>query len=519
MEILTASEMRNIDKKAIDQYGIPGIVLMENAGIQTTIAFEKKFSDLFKKRIAVFAGKGNNGGDGAVVARHLYNKGVHVEIFLFTKKEKASPDSKVNMNIAKNMGIPIYEIENYDHLVKFKNKLVHSHVFIDALLGTGIKPPVKGMLEKVIPFLNSLNKFMLSIDIPSGLSSDNGGAEGEIIKANMTVTFCRPKRCHFLYPAVEYTGELEVVDIGIPYKIVSDENVRVHSVEKKDCAFLFEKRQPYSHKGNYGHLLVLGGSVGKGGAAAMASLSALKMGTGLVTLAVPESINKSIETSLLEVMSISLPETKQGSIDSAARDIIIGSLKNKSALLIGPGISTHPKTIKLLLELIPEIDIPLVIDADGLNCLSIHLNILQKIKGPVIITPHPGEMSRLTSKTIQTIQADRIGIAQEFASYYNVYVVLKGAGTIIAFPDGHTFINTTGNPGMATAGTGDVLAGMVAGLTAQGVPPSDASKAAVFLHGLAGDFAAQKKGQIPLIASDIIDAIPLVLKNCNYSAC
>lgn len=546
MEILTAKEMREIDRKAIEDYGIPGTLLMENAGIQTTIALEEKLHNLSQQRVAVFAGKGNNGGDGAVVARHLYNKGVKVEIFLFAKKKDVSPDSMININIAEKMGIPVYEIESYDHLKSFKKQLIHTHIFIDALLGTGIKPPVKGTLKQVISYLNDLNKFILSIDIPSGLSSDHGNVEGEVIRANMTTTFCRPKRCHFLYPAAEYVGELKIVDISIPDKVVRDGNIKVHTVDKEDIRFLFNKRKPDSHKGTYGHLLVLGGSTGKGGAAAMASLSALRIGTGLVTTAVPESVNASIETSPLEIMSIPLPETGQGSIDIAAKNTIIESLKNKSAVLIGPGISTHPKTTELLLKIIPEIKIPLIIDADGLNCLSGHLDVLRKLKGPVVITPHPGEMSRLIKKPVNEIQADRIGIAQKFASDYNVFVILKGAGTIIAFPDRDTFINITGNPGMATAGTGDVLAGMVGGLIAQSgqwpqpngatapnlrtknfakkaqfykfaaqkVSLSDALKVAVFVHGLAGDIAAQKKGQISLIASDLIDEIPEILQSC-----
>jgi len=518
MEILTGKEMREIDRKATKDCGIPGTVLMENAGIQSVLALEEKFHNLNQKKVAVFIGKGNNGGDGAVVARHLHNKGVNSEIFLFSKKETLSPDSKINMNIAQEMGISINEIESYDHLKNFQNKLIHSHIFIDALLGTGIKPPVKGFLQSVIPFLNSLNKFVLSIDIPSGLSSDHGNVEGEVVQANMTVTFCRPKRCHFLYPAANYVGELKVVDISIPDKIVKTENIKVHTIEKKDIQFLLTKRKPSTHKGTYGHLLVVGGSTGMGGAAAMASLSALRMGTGLVTLAVPKSLNASIEINLLEAMSIPLPETDQGTIDFGAKKIILESLKSKSAFLIGPGISTHPRTKDLFFDVIANSLVPMVIDADGLNCLSEDLNIFKILKAPVIITPHPGEMSRITGKPIHVVQSDRIGIAQSFAQNYNVLVALKGAGTVIALPDGNTFINTTGNPGMATAGSGDVLAGMIAGLIAQKVPPAEALKAAVFVHGWLGDNVSQKKGQIPLIARDLIDEIPSILGPKNKTS-
>lgn len=511
MKILTAEEMRELDRKAIEVCGIPGIVLMENAGIQIVMALLEKFYDLSHKRIAVFAGKGNNGGDGAVVARHLCNKGIKVEVFLFAKKESVSSDSKVNMGILEKMGVPIYEIESLDQLKDLISHLKHSHILIDALLGTGIASPVRGTLQTVIPFLNSLNKFILSVDVPSGLSSDCGNVEGEVIRANMTVTFCCPKRCHFLFPAAEYVGDLKIVDISIPDKIINDEKIMLHTIEKEDIRFLFNKREPSSHKGTYGHLLVLGGSGGKGGAAAMASLSALRMGTGLVTMAVPESINASIETNILEVMSIPLPETEMKSIDISAKDIIIESLKNKSAVLIGPGLTTHPNTVELLLAVVPEIEVPMVIDADGLNCISEHLGTLKSLKGPVIITPHPGEMSRLAGKTVKEVQTDRVGIARSFSSNYNVVVVLKGAGTIIAFPDGKTFVNTTGNPGMATAGTGDVLSGIIAGLIAQKIPTSEASRAAVFLHGLAGDMVSQKKGQISLIASDLIEEIPSIL--------
>ena len=515
MEILTAKEMREIDRKAIEDYGIPGPVLMENAGIQTIIALEEKFHNVSQKRVAVFAGKGNNGGDGAVVARHLFNKGVKIEIFLFAKKEDTSPDSKINLNIAQKMGIPIHEIKRFVQLKSFKNQLIHSHIFIDALLGTGITPPVKGVLQSAIPFLNDLKKFTLSIDIPSGLSSDHGNVEGEVVRADMTVTFCRPKRCHLLYPAAEYVGKLKVIDISIPVKIVADENIKVHTIEKEDIRFLFKERKPASHKGTYGHLLIIGGSSGKGGAPAMAALSALRIGTGLVSLAVPQSVNASIEMNPLEVMSIPLPETKKGCVDSAAKETLIESIKGKSALLIGPGIATQQETIELLLTIIPEIKVSLVIDADGLNCLSGHLDVLKSLKSPVIITPHPGEMSRLTGKSVNEIQTDRIGIAQGFASEYEAIVVLKGASTVIAFPDGNTHINTTGNPGMATAGTGDVLAGIAAGLLAQKVSPEDALKAAVYLHGLAGDRVSEQKSQTSLIAGDLIEVIPSILKELN----
>ncbi len=512
MEILTAKEMREIDRKAIEDYGIPGPVLMENAGIQTVIALEEKFQDLSKKRVSVFTGKGNNGGDGAVVARHLFEKKVKVEIFLFAKKDDTSPDAKINLDIARNMGVPIHEIESLDQLKNFKSHLNHSHIFIDALLGTGIKPPVKGVLRSVISFLNDLNKFTLAIDIPSGLNSDHGNVEGEVFKADMTVTFCRPKRCHFLCPAADLVGELKVVDISIPDKIVCNEKIKVHTIDRNNIGFLFQERKQSSHKGTYGHLLVIGGSAGKGGAAAMAGLSALRIGTGLVTLAVPQSVNSSIEMNPIEVMSIPLPETKEGSIDFAAKDKLLESINGKSAVLIGPGISTQQETIDLLIAIIPEIKVPLLIDADGLNCLAEHLYVLQKAKGQVIITPHPGEMARLTRETVKDVQADRTGIAGKFAADYNVIVVLKGVGTIIAIPDGNSFINTTGNPGMATAGTGDVLAGMAAGLLAQKVTPPNASKAAVYLHGLAGDRVSQEKGQVSLIASDLIEVIPSILK-------
>ena len=517
MEVLNAKEMIMIDKKAIQDYGIPGTVLMENAGIQVVKALEEKFNDLAQKRVVIFAGKGNNGGDGAVVARHLHNKGLKVDIFLFAKQDETSRDLKINLNIAKKMGVPIHKIENPDQLKDFNNLLIHSHIIIDALLGTGITPPVKGIFQSVIPLLNDTNTFVLAIDVPSGLSSDHGNVEGEVVKADMTVTFCRPKRCHFLHPAVELVGELKVVDISIPEKIVGDENIRVHTIDREDIDFLLQKRKPDSHKGTYGHLLIIGGSAGKGGAAAMAALSALRMGNGLVSLAVPESINSSIETSPLEIMSIPLPETNEGSIDIAAKDTLLKSLNDKSAVLIGPGISTSSETIELLLSIVPELKIPLVIDADGLNCLAKDLNVFKKVKGRAIITPHPGEMSRLAGKTVKDVQADRIGIALEFASEYDVTVVLKGAGTVIAFPDGNAFINTTGNPGMATAGTGDVLAGMAAGLLAQKVSPEDASKTAVYLHGLAGDLASQEKNQVSLIASDLIEAIPSILKNLSIS--
>lgn len=512
MKVVIAKEMQNIDRKAIEEYGIPGIVLMENAGSGVVSSLLKRFPDINDKKVGVLAGKGNNGGDGLAVARLLTDKGIATVVYLLSKKDMLKGDAKTNLEKAEEMGVKIFEITSLDELETVKDDALKNDIFVDAIFGTGLNSGVKGYYIDVIKFINSSKKFILSIDIPSGLSSDTGEIIGEHINADMTVSLCLPKVGEILYPAAEYAGNLEVVDIGIPESIIDKENIKVNLIEEKDVIGLLPKRKPDSHKGTYGHLVVIAGSRGKGGAAMMACLSALRAGAGLVTAAIPSCINLAFETGIPEVMTLPLPDTEDGTIDVSASDILLKFINGKSAILIGPGITINPSTSALIKKIVKEIKCPVLIDADGLNILADDIGLLKGRHSPVIVTPHPGEMARLLNTTSKKVQGDRIGAGRRLATEYGIYVILKGARTIIATPDGDVYINPTGNPGMATAGTGDVLSGIIAGFLCQGLSAKDASILGVYLHGLAGDIAAANLSQTALIASDLIRALPETIK-------
>ncbi|MBI3813767.1 MAG: NAD(P)H-hydrate dehydratase [Nitrospinae bacterium] len=522
MKIVTAKEMQSIDKKAIENYGISGIVLMENAAMGVVSSILKRFPDIKNKRVGIFSGKGNNGGDGLAVARHLNNKGVETTVYLLSKKEMLKGDARTNLNIADNartnlniadkMGIRIFEIASLNELEAIKDDALKNDIFIDAIFGTGLTSGVKGYYTNIIKFINSSGKFILSIDIPSGLSSDTGEIIGGHIKADLTVSLCLPKIGEILYPAAEYIGDLDIADIGIPKTIIDEEGIKVNLIENADVAGILPKRRPDTHKGTYGHLIVVAGSKGKGGAAAMASISALRAGAGLVTLALPECLNTSFETRIPEVMTLPLPDTKDGTIDKSASKILLKFLEGKSAVLIGPGITTNPSTSSFVKKIIKEIGCPLLIDADGLNIVADEIEILKKRASPVIVTPHPGEMARMLNTTSKEIQANRIESGRKLAVKYRLYVILKGARTVIAAPDGDVYINPTGNPGMATAGTGDVLSGIIAGFLCQGLSAKDSSILGVYLHGMAGDIAADKLSQTALIAGDLLKYFPEAVK-------
>jgi NAD(P)H-hydrate epimerase len=512
MKIVTAKEMQEIDRTAIDDYGIPGIVLMENAAKGVVASLFKKFPDIKDKKIGILAGKGNNGGDGLAVARLLTDKDISVTVYLLVKKEFLRGDAKTNLEKAEEIGIKIFEITSPNELKAVKDDILKNDAFIDAIFGTGLTSGVKGYYVDVIKFINSSNKFILSIDIPSGLSSDTGEIIGEHIKADMTVALCLPKIGEILYPAAEYTGELEVVDIGIPELIINNKEIKINLIEEKDAAKMLPKRRPDTHKGTYGHLTVIAGSRGKGGAAALSSISALRAGAGLVTLALPECLNVSFEVGIPEVMTLPLPDTREGTIDKSSYKILLKFLDGKSAVLIGPGITTNPSTSSLIKNIIKEVSCPLLIDADGINIIADNMDLLKDKSSPIAVTPHPGEMARMLNSTSKEIQGNRIESSRKLSVEYGIYVILKGARTIVTTPEGDVYINPTGNPGMATAGTGDVLSGIIAGFISQGLSVRDSSILGVYLHGLAGDIAAGELSQTALIASDLLKTFPEAIK-------
>jgi len=513
MLLVTATQIQDMDKQAIESFGIPGLVLMENAGRGAVDFLLKKFKDIKTKKIAVIAGRGNNGGDGFVIARYLMERGMVVNTFLLSSKKKVTGDAKINMELAQKLcdrshTCSIIEIPDADMFKKLKNRIRHHDLFIDAILGTGLNSDVRGFFKDAIELINSSQRPVFSVDIPSGLHSDTGQPLGIAVKADATVTFAFAKTGQVLYPGNKYTGDLKIIDIGIPNFIAQEKNIKLSLVEKNEIAAYFKPRHFQSHKGSYGHLLVIAGSTGKTGAASLCANAAMRSGTGLVTLGVAKSLNKRIEPQIIEPMTHPLPEKEKGFLSDNCFGEIQTLLKGKQALAIGPGLGTRKGTKKLVHKLVEKSNVPLIIDADAINCIAENTNILKKKKASAILTPHPGEMARLCDLTTADIQADRIGIASQFAKTNDVILVLKGAQTIISLPDGRSFICPTGNPGMASGGMGDILTGMIAGFCAQGFSPEKASLAGVYIHGLCADILSKDIGAFGFVATDMIQMIP-----------
>jgi len=511
MKLVTSEEMRRIDRKAIEEIGIPSIVLMENAGLKIADAIEKKYGPLKGKYVYIFAGSGNNGGDGMVVARHLFNQKVKAKIFLLAEKKNIKGDAATNLAITEKMGIPMREITSPAFMESLEKELAKADIVIDALLGTGAKGAPRGLMKKVIDLINKHSKNTVAVDIPTGVGADRGEVRGEAIKAEYTVSLAYPKRGLYLYPGMDYAGEIEIADIGIPTGLEEDkinsELLTLAGISKK----LFF-RKPSSHKGSFGHLLVIAGSPGMTGAASLTALSALRVGAGLVTLGIPEDLNPILETKLTEVMTLPLPQSKDKTLCREGFEKIKDFSQKCKAMAIGPGISSTKQTKELISTIIDQLDIPLVIDADGINVLAGELSLLKKYKASLIITPHPGEMGRLVGASVEEIQKDRIRSAVALAKKIGAIVVLKGARTVIASKEGNSWVNLTGNPGMATGGSGDILTGIIGGLLTQKLSSLEAAKTGVYLHGYAADLAAQKKGEISLIASDTLETIPEAIR-------
>ena len=508
MYLVTASEIQKMDKLTIESFGIPGRILMENAGRGATEIFFEKFGDVTAKRVAVAAGRGNNGGDGFVIARYLAWKQVKVTVYLLSKKTVIKGDAAANLKLLDSLNIPVIEIDDKKAFAKHRTSMAHQEIWVDAILGTGLRSQVKGYFRQIIEFINSLNKPVFAVDIPSGLNADTGQPCGACISAQATATFAFAKTGHILFPGADYTGSLEIVNIGIPHHIA--EQVKpVHQLLTRGLVRnYFKPRSPDAHKGSTGHLLLLAGSPGKTGAAAMAAMSAMRAGAGLVTIGLPRGINPVLEVLILEAMTFPLPETNEGMLDEASFDQIMQLISGKRCFAIGPGLGNALETKRLVRRIIQESTVPLVIDADGINSLEGHTEILHNLKAPVVLTPHPGEMARLVNSTAGDIQKDRTGFARDFAEKFNTHLILKGAKTVIAHPDGSVFINSTGNSGMASGGMGDVLTGIIAGLITQGYSSEAAAHAGVFLHGAAADSLSEKTGPFGFLASDVISAIP-----------
>lgn len=520
MKLLKATEMQLLDKISIEKIGIPGIVLMENAGKAVADFISGNWGSSHK--VYLFCGPGNNGGDGLVVARHLFNRGYQVQVFLGIKKDKLKGDAAINFKIAINMGIDVKELLSSSQISTLRELTREKGVIlVDALLGTGAKGSPRGILKEMIELINGWEAVKIAVDLPTGVDADTGEVPGEAVKADFTLTFAYPKRGIYLYPGMDYAGEIKVVDIGIPANILEKEKICISANLLSSTAFnpgLFY-RKPSSHKGEFGHLLVLAGAPGLTGAAALTCLSALRVGTGLVTLGIPQSLNHILEVKLTEAMTLPLPETEEHTLSPQALEKIIQFSKKCDAIVLGPGLSLNFQTGDLVKNLLRTLTIPLVLDADGINALRGEIEFISNYSGSLIVTPHPGEMARLTGTSVAEIQQDRIKAALELARRTGKIIVLKGAGTIIAEPEGECWVNTTGNPGMASGGTGDVLAGIIGGFLAQGMDTLTAVKLGVYLHGLAGDKAAEKKGEISLLAQDMIKNLAFAIRSLTNGCC
>lgn len=512
MKVVTASQMRQIDRDTIEGIGIPGIVLMETAGTEIVRVIKQFYPSA--ETIGIFIGKGNNGGDGLVIARQLAHYGHDVFIFLVTSAESLSAEAHINLNIAKKLGLHIEEILTEEELKEANPRYASCDLLVDAIFGTGLKGTVRKPVASIINTINELPIPVLSVDLPSGLDANTGQVLGTCIKADKTITIGLPKRGLLLHPGAELTSELDIVDIGFPQQVIDAQHITVNMATAALAAEWIPYRHPASHKGSHGRVLVVAGSLGMSGAAALTSEAALRVGAGLVTLAIPESLNSIMEVKLSEVMTLPLPETEVGSLNlSAVAPILDYVEKTGSILVVGPGLSQHPETVTCVKQLISEVQknehtCRMVIDADGLNALAQHRDSISKLGSGSVVTPHPGEMSRLTGHTIQTLESDRIRAAEEFVKEYKLTLVFKGAPTITAYPNGDIWINSTGNHGMATAGMGDVLTGVIAGLMAQNLKSETAATLGVYIHGFAGDIAAQKIGTHGLIAGDVLQSIP-----------
>jgi NAD(P)H-hydrate epimerase len=512
MKILTAREMKEIDRTAIEDIGIPGVVLMENAGLRIVRALKGRVPKPEDESVVIVAGKGNNGGDGFVVARHLFNSGVRPEVLLLTAKEEVRGDAAVNLAVVLKLGIPMTEIRTPAEWKKARVKVSRATVIVDALFGTGLIKPLDGLFALAVGDINASAAFKVAVDIPSGLSSDTFELIGPCVKADLTVALAAPKIAHIFAPAAGCVGELVVAPIGIPPFLFESSELKIELVEGKAVLPFFTKRQKDTHKGSYGHVLVVAGSVGKTGAAALAAKAALRMGAGLVTVATAESALPVVARSMAELMTEPLAETAEKTIAKEALPRALVLLKGKNAVLLGPGLSTHPSTAEFVLGLLLKIKIPCVIDADGLNIVAADPDLLRRLSAPAVLTPHPGEFARLAGRTAAEVLKYRLELVPEFAAKYGVTVALKGYRTLVASPDGRVFVNPTGNPGMATGGTGDVLGGLIASQIVQEKDFLGAVLSAVFAHGLAGDIAAEALGERSVAASDLIRYLPPALK-------
>jgi NAD(P)H-hydrate epimerase len=518
MFLVTAKEMRDLDSVTINDYGIPGVVLMENAGRSTFQMIAEIFQQMERGlKAVVICGPGNNGGDGYVIARYLINHAAQVSTFLLSPKSKIQGDALTNLRVLEKMTNEIYELEGIGAINTAVEVWREADLVVDAILGTGLDSDVRSPYKEAIGEINRCPGVIVSVDIPSGLNADTGKIMGKSVIADYTATYGFCKIGMAVYPGLEYCGEVEVVDISIPDRALVDNPPGAFLYDSVEDSDYFNIREsPEAHKGVFGHLLVIGGSPGKTGAVAMTAAAAAKMGVGLVTLGAPETLNPILETKLTEEMTEPLPENVPGYLGMNSLERIMDLTEGKSALALGPGLSVNEDISSLVREILGSYTGPLVLDADGLNCIGKDTDIIKNSKAQIALTPHPGEMARLRGLSVKEVQEDRIAIARAMAQELKVWIALKGAATICAGPEGQIWVNSSGNPWMASGGQGDVLSGMLGSLLAQGLEFEDAIPFGVYVHGLIADTIIEERGPGPVTATDALKVLPKILGRLAY---
>jgi ADP-dependent NAD(P)H-hydrate dehydratase / NAD(P)H-hydrate epimerase len=517
MKIGTSQDMKKIDEAAAREHSIPLSRLMEAAGAAVVRRMEERWKDLPEMTVGVLCGKGHNGGDGLVVARLLKQKKASVVAVLTGETDDLAEETKGQYQKAKAAKVPILQLLEAGNLGSIRAALEECDLLVDALLGTGLSRPVEGPTKDLIQLVRNLGKPVVAVDIPSGMSADTGSPMGEALPAEMTVTFGLPKIGFYSPLGASLSGRVLLEDIGFPESLLNAPFLRHEITELSTVRKALPRYDDFTHKGTRGRVVLVAGATGLTGAAALSAVGAQRIGAGLVTVACAESLNPILASKLTECMTAPVPEVEGGFLSLKATGRILHLTSNVNAVVIGPGIGRHRETGQLLRDLLTKLTVPMVVDADALNLLGGQLDIFKAVKVPVILTPHPGEAAWLLKATINEVELNRVKVAKQIAEGYNVTVVLKGHYTVIANPQGETRINPTGNRGLATAGTGDVLSGMIGGLLAQRLTPFDAATVGVYLHGLAGERASRRLGPDGLLAGDLLPLLPRLLRQARES--
>ncbi|MFW5867509.1 MAG: NAD(P)H-hydrate dehydratase [Armatimonadota bacterium] len=504
MKLAYADEMREMDRRTIEDWGLPGPVLMENAGRSVTAICEDLLEQLPPGPVVVVAGKGNNGGDGFVVARWLHWAGHEVEVCLLAALGELEGHAAINANFADRMGVPIHENADRETL---DARLEDATLIVDGVLGTGISGEVRGSAREAITAINAADAPVVSVDIASGVDADSGAILGDAVWAHSTVTFALAKVGMYQYPGHERCGQIVIAPIGMGRELTQSDTLKTNLTTSADAEWMLPDRAPDMHKGDAGRLLIVAGSVGMTGAASMTAQAATRSGAGLVYVACPESLNDILEAKCTEVLTRPMPETAERSLALAAEEPIVEFAAGMDAVVLGPGLSDSDESKELARRLAQRLELPLMIDADGLNAFAGRAEELAERPAATVLTPHPGEFARLTGREIADIQSDRPRAARDLAERIGCVVLLKGAGTVTAAPDGSAWINPTGNEGLASGGSGDVLSGMIGAFLAGGSSALHAAVAGAYYHGRAAEVAGEE-GVRGLVPPKLLEVLP-----------